>query len=193
MNRHGRQLVHGGAVGTSRGGVLLAGKGGSGKSTTALSCLNSDMLYVSDDYSLVATDPVPYVYSIYSSAKLNADNIQRVPHLMPAISNQNLMDEEKAVFFLYPYFKEKIAKGFPIHGILLPHIQGGTKTTLMRASAVEALKALALSTISQLAGAGRASLQIMEGLVRQVPCYHLALGTDLARIPEVIAGFLREV
>ena len=192
MNHHGRQLVHSGAVGTPQGGVLVSGKGGSGKSTTVLSCLNADMLYVSDDYCLISADPDPYAYSIYSSAKLNADNVQRVPHLMPTLSNRERMDKEKALFFLYPYFKEKIAKGFPIHGILLPHIQGGTNTTLMSASPAEALKALALSTMSQLAGAGRASLQIMERLVHQVPSYHLTLGTDVSRIPDVIAGLLRE-
>ena len=100
MNHHGLQFVHSGAVGTSRGGVLLAGKGGTGKSTTVLSCLNSDMLYVSDDYCLISVDPVPYAYSVYSSAKLNADNIQRVPHLMPTISNvETALIQKRPSFF----------------------------------------------------------------------------------------------
>jgi hypothetical protein len=192
MNHHGLQFVHSGAVGTSRGGVLLAGKGGSGKSTTVLSCLSKDMLYVSDDYCLIAADPVPYAYGIYSSAKLNADNIQRVPHLMPTLSNRDCMDKEKAVFFLYPYFAKKIATGFPVRAILLPRISGGIKTTLTPASPMEALKALALSTMSQLARAGRESVQIMHLFVHRVPCYHLDLGTDLTRIPNVIGGLINE-
>lgn len=189
MNHHGLQFVHGGAVGTSHGGVLLAGKGGSGKSTTVLSCLSKDMLYVSDDYCLIATDP-PYAYSIYSSAKLNADNIQRVPHLMPTLSNRDSMDKEKAVFFLYPYFEKKITTGFPVRAILLPLIMEKKETTLTPASPMEALKALALSTMSQLAQAGRDSVQIMQHLVHQVPCYHIELGTDLSQIPDVILSLL---
>jgi hypothetical protein len=192
MNLHGRQFVHGGAVGTSDGGVLLAGKGGSGKSTTVLSCLNNDMLYVSDDYCLISADPGPFAFSIYSSAKLNADNIKMVPHLMPTLSNYDSMDKEKAVFFLYPYFAKKITAGFPVRAILLPCISGRRETILTPASSVDALKALALSTMSQLAGAGRESLQIMHQLVRLVPCYHLNLGTDLTRIPEVITGLLKK-
>jgi hypothetical protein len=192
MNHHGLQFVHSGAVGTSRGGVLLAGKGGTGKSTTALSCLNSDMLYVSDDYCLIATEPVPYAYSIYSSAKLDADNIQRVPHLMAALSNRDRMDREKAVFFLYPHFEEKITAGFPVRAILLPRISGKRDTTLRSASPMEALQALALSTMSQLARSGKKSVQIMHRFVHQLPCYHIELGTDLTRIPDVIAGLLRE-
>ena len=39
------QFVHAGAVGLESGGVLLVGKGGSGKSTTALAALDAGMLY----------------------------------------------------------------------------------------------------------------------------------------------------
>jgi hypothetical protein len=192
VNQFGFQFVHSGAVGTIQGGVLLAGKGGSGKSTTALTCLNSELLYVSDDYCLISADQVPYAFCIYSSAKLNANNIHRVPHVISAISNLDRIDSEKAVFFLYPYAPAKIVKNFPIRAILLPRISGITETKLTSASPMEALKALALSTMSQLAGAGQASLQIMNRLVHQVPCYHLELGTDLSQIPDVIAGLLRE-
>jgi len=190
MNQFGFQFVHSGAIGYLQGGVLLAGKGGSGKSTTALTCLNSELLYVSDDYCLISIDPEPYVFCIYSSAKLNADNIQRVPHVLSAISNLDRIDSEKAVFFLYPFISKKIVQGFPIRAILLPGIAGETETKLRTAPPMEALKALALSTMSQLAGAGKESLQIMHRLVHLVPCYHLELGTDLTRIPDVIAGLL---
>jgi hypothetical protein len=192
MTQFGFQFVHSGAVGYLHGGVLLAGKGGSGKSTTALTCLASDLLYVSDDYCLISTDPEAYVYCIYSSAKLNADNIQRVPHVLSTISNLDRIDFEKAVFFLYPFAAQKIVKGFPVRAILLPGIAGIHETRLRPASPLEALSAIALSTMSQLARAGQASLQIMHRLVYQVPCYHLELGTELTRIPQVIAGLLKE-
>ena len=191
VNQFGLQFVHSGAVGNVQGGVLLAGKGGSGKSTTALTCLNSELLYVSDDYCLISTDPVPYAFCIYSSGKLNADGIEKIPCLMPTLCNRDRVDKEKAVFFLYPYFGEKIIGGFPVRAILLPRISGGRETSLATASPVEALKALALSTMSQLAGAGRESLEIMNRLVHMVPCYHMKLGTDLTRIPHVIGGLLR--
>ena len=193
MNQFGLQFVHSGAVGYIWGGVLLAGKGGSGKSTTALTCLNSDLLYVSDDYCVISNDPEPYVYCMYSSAKLNADNIQKVPHVLSAISNLDRIDFEKAVFFLFPFVSAKIVKGFPVRAILLPGITGMTETRIRPASPIEALRALALSTMSQLAGAGQTSLRIMNSLVHHVPCYYLDLGTDLTRIPDVIAKLLKEL
>lgn len=191
-NHHERQLIHGGAVGTSEGGVLLAGKGGTGKSTTALTCLNSDMAYVSDDYCLITTKPIPYAYSIYSSAKLNKEDLQRNSHLMPAMSTMNCIDTEKAVFFLHPHFENKIVAGFPVRAILLPRITGGPETAIKPASPMEGLKALSLSTISQLARAGDTSLKIMKQLVDQVPCYFLELGTNFSKIPTVILNLLKK-
>ena len=81
------------------GGVLLAGKGGSGKSTTALTCLNSELQYVSDDYCVVVAQPSPFAYNLYCTAKVRADNTHRVPHLMPTVSNGNRLGDEKALFF----------------------------------------------------------------------------------------------
>src|SRR3982751_932901 len=63
----GLQLVHAAAVGNSTGGVLIGGKGGSGKSTTALACLQSDLSYVGDDYTLLGLDSGPVVHSLYNS------------------------------------------------------------------------------------------------------------------------------
>jgi hypothetical protein len=192
LRPYGRQFVHGGAVGTANGGVLLAGKGGSGKSTTALACLHSELVYVSDDYCLLAIDPVPYAYSIYSSAKLSPENIYRVPYLRSAISNADRLDTQKALFFLQQHYPEKLVTGFPIRAILLPQITGRLETTLTPASSMASLSALLLSTMRQLPGADKATLGIIEQFIEQVPSYHLELGTDLAQIPEVILGLLSE-
>jgi hypothetical protein len=192
LSNHGRQFVHAAAVGTAQGGVLLAGKGGSGKSTTALTCLNSKLAYVSDDYCLLTTNPHPYVYSLYSSAKVDADNIYRIPHLRSAISNADRLDTEKALLFLHQHCPDKVVTGFPVRAILLPSVTGRSETTLTPASPIAGLRALAPSTIFQLSGAGHTAFQTMTKFVKQVPCYNLELGTDLLRIPEVILGLLSE-
>jgi hypothetical protein len=140
----------------------------------------------------VATDPVPYAYSIYNSAKLSPDNIYRVPYLRSAISNADRLDTQKAIFFLQQHYPEKLVTGFPIRAILLPHITGLLETTLTPASSMASLSALLLSTMRQLPGADKATLRIIEQFIEQVPSYHLELGTDLAQIPEVILGLLSE-
>ncbi|BAQ64666.1 hypothetical protein [Geminocystis sp. NIES-3709] len=188
---HHRQYVHAGAVGTAKGGVLIAGKGGSGKSTSALACLNSELTYASDDYCLIARKPEPYVYSLYNTVKLRgANDFQRFPHLVDLITNPNYSQEEKAMIFLHQHYPDKIVKGFPIKAILAPQIMGGKDTKIKPTTPMNALKALAPSTLFQLSGTGKTALQTMSELVKEVDCYILELGTDISQIPKVILDLL---
>jgi hypothetical protein len=178
------QCVHAAAIGSPQGGVLLAGRSGSGKSTTSLLCLNSELSYVSDDTSLVAWNPQPYVFSLYNTAKLMSLGL--LPHLTACVANRQRENGEKALMFLHDHFPQKLIRGFPLKAILLLQVSGEPRSVVRRASPVAALKALAPSTIYQLAGSGQPELTKMSRLVRQVPSYHLALGTDLRQIPDVI-------
>lgn len=185
------QYVHAGAVGNASGGVLLAGKGGSGKSSTALACINSSLVYASDDYCLVTTEPVPYVYSLYNTAKLKGQaDLERFPHLAPLVNNVERMGVEKAMLFLHEHHPDKIVRGFPIKAVLVPQVTGKLDTYIRPTSAGAALRALAPSTIFQLAGSGQSAFHMMSSLVKQVPCYTLELGTDMAQIPSVIERLL---
>ena len=85
---------------TASGGVLIAGKSGSGKSTTTLACLTSGLLYAGDDYVLADVAAEPYVHSLYSTAKLVPDNCDRFPQLRPLVSNPDKLDEQKALIYL---------------------------------------------------------------------------------------------
>lgn len=192
MSQRQIQLVHAGAVGLPSGGVLLVGKGGSGKSTTALSCLNSELFYASDDYSLITSDPTPTVFSIYSTGKKNADDVERLPFLNKGISNRDRLDSEKAVYFLNNYFPEKIISSFPLRALFIPRITGKPDTTLTPTSTATGLSALVPSTMMQLSGAGKEACQIMMNVVNQLQCYYLELGTDIQQIPQTILDFLRE-
>lgn len=192
MGQQGIQLIHAGAVGMPDGGVLLAGRGGSGKSTTALSCLDSELFFAGDDYCLLASEPVPTVYSMYSTGKKDPKDIQRLPFLISAIGNRARLDTEKAVYFLHEHFPKKILPSFPLRAIATPRLTGEPDTTFKETSPREVLTALAPSTIFQLPGAGQEALRMMRNTVRQVRCYYLNLGTDMAQIPGVIFKLLRE-
>ncbi len=188
---HHRQYVHAGAVGTATGGVLLAGKGGSGKSSTALACIDSPLVYASDDYCLLSTEPTPYVYSLYNTAKLKGqEDLERFPRLAPFVNNRDRIGQEKAMLFLHQHHPKKVVSGFPIRAVLLPQVTGKSDTQLRPTTGSTALRALAPSTILQLSGSGQTAFQMMSNLVKQVPCYVLELGTDVAQIPDVILRLL---
>ncbi len=188
------QYVHAGAIGNLDGGVLIAGKGGSGKSSTSLTCINSSLLYASDDYCLVTSDPQPYVYSLYNTAKLKGQaDLERFPHLADLVDNSDRLENEKVMLFLHQHHPKKVVSGFPIKAVLVPKITGKLDTHIRPISRGLALRALAPSSIFQLAGSGQTALKIMSNLVKQVPCYALELGTDMVQIPDIILRLLSQI
>ena len=188
----GLQLVHAAAVGNSHGGVLIGGKGGSGKSTTALACLESNLSYVGDDYTLLGFDSGPVVHSLYNSAKLNSDHVQRFPSLVPQIANPERLADEKALLFVNEHYPLKVANRLPVRAILLPRVTGLPETRWKRVSVAMALAALAPSTIFQLPRAGSEALKFLATFERGLPCFSLEVGTNLSTIPPVIERLLAE-
>lgn len=190
MSTRGRHLIHAAAIGKEEGGVLLVGKGGSGKSSTALRSLNSDLLYAADDYCLLSNDGQPFVHSIYSSGKIHTKDTAHFPFLQPALDKSYNLNNEKALFFLNEAFGRQISAGFPIKAVFCPIVTGGATTKLRRIPPSTSLLALAPSTIFQLPGAGKEEFQFLSEIVRRVPGYALELGSDFDDIPRVIAEFL---
>jgi hypothetical protein len=192
---HGLFLAHSGAVGIAQGGVIFAGKSGSGKSTSALACLqDSGLLYAGDDYSLLSTEGKPYVHSLYSSAKLKGlTDFERFSHLLPFVANRDRIGEQKALIFLNDALPKKVTSGFPLRAILVPRISGRTETTIEPSTPIAALKALAPSTLLQLPGDGKQTLTNLSGLVRRIPAYRLNAGTQMRGISQRVEALLKDL
>jgi len=194
LSSSGLQFVHGGAVGEAGGGVLLAGRGGSGKSTTTLLCLNAGMQYAGDDYCAVDCDHPAFVHSLYNTAKLLPADLDRFPDLRKRIWNPQALVEnstDKATFFLGDVMPERMSAGFPLRALLVPRITPGTASSLQPCGPAAALSAMAPSTIAQLPMAGQADMDRMAALATSLPTYILHLGSDLAQIPDVVRSVLR--
>jgi hypothetical protein len=185
-------LLHGAAVGTAEGGVLLVGRGGSGKSTCALASLDSDLLYAGDDYVAVALGESPRVHSVYGSGKLVPDHSRRLPHLPSPVFAGDGEADEKSIFFVNTAFPERMCSSFPLRAVVAPHVAPG-EAVFERVGAAVALRALAPSTLLQLYPARPEALTRMAGLLRTVPAYTLATGEDIGAIPAAIARLLEEL
>jgi len=186
MRRHGRLLVHAGAVGWRDRGVLLVGKAGSGKSTSALTSMLKGWRYLSDDYCLLAVEGTPRVYSLYNSAKLTAAHLENFPALQAAVSNPAELAAEKALLYIRNYMPDRLISDIPVAMVLLPRVSGLPETRLRPASPTVALRALAPSSLFQLPGTGRFEFLALADFVKRVPCFHLDLGTRLDKIPDAI-------
>lgn len=193
MAGHGRQLAHAGAVGTERGGVLLAGAGGAGKSTTTFACLRGGLRYAGDDYVLVEPRPEPRVFSLYNSGKLEARNMaERFPELLAKVHNLGGTDrgDDKGLVFVHRHWPDAVSLGFPIRALLVPRVTGSPATRLVPCSPAAGLRALLPHSVFPLPGARAASIERLGALVRSLPNYILEVGTDMGAIPGVIRGLL---
>lgn len=187
LTQYRYQLIHAAAVGNEKEAVLLVGKGGAGKSTTAYNCLKKGMNYLGDDYCISHLEPSPFVYSLYSSSKLTP---QAHAHLFSSsfLNDQN----EKVLNYLYSDFKNHLPLKMKIKAIFIPVITFCKETTLQKATATEGIKALAPSTLFQLAYTNSQTLNLLAKLIKKCPCYYLKLGSHLDSIPEVIGNFLSQ-
>lgn len=184
-------MLHAGAVGTPVGGVVLVGKSGSGKSTAALSSLDSDLVYAGDDYVGVSLEPQPEVHSFYSSGKLMQNHVDRLPFLLDALANGDRLAVEKAVVYVNERWPAKMATTFPLRALLLPRVTPGlVGARVLETSPAAAFRALAPSTVFQMHTRGQDSLVRARRLVERVPSYELELGSDMASIPLAIGDLV---
>lgn len=200
LARQGHFFVHAATMGLPSGGVMLTGKGGSGKSTTTLSCVFSDLGIVSDDYAVV--DPAAGIaYGLYNTVKLKGlRDVHRFPGLAGRVSNLERVkagaddeDGEKAMIFLHQHFPERLLGSLPLKAILVPRIHDRPETEFAPVSAALAFKALAPSTVFQLPGNAHDAFAGLVQMVRRIPSYEIALGSDIGDIPAALRGFIERL
>ncbi|MDJ0581309.1 hypothetical protein [Crocosphaera sp.] len=179
LQKHRYQYVHAGAIGKNEQGILMLGKGGSGKSTTTLSCLQDSFSYASDDYCAVSLEPIPTVHSLYNTAKLRQlEELQKFYKLHNKSNLLDIIEAEKSVVFLSNLFAEKIVKKFTLKATLLLSISHHQNAKLQKISPAKALKNFAPSSILQVPYANQDSLTLLSKLLKKIPCYELELSQD---------------
>jgi hypothetical protein len=182
------QPVHGGAVGAADGGVLLAGAGGVGKSTTVLTCVRAGWLYAGDDYLAIRTnDGQAHVGNLYGSARLCLDTADRFAEFRSAKAAAiSVNGVEKWDMILSGTLPRSRFGGFPIRAILLPRITGGSRSSIRPASPGEATVAIAAVTMHLLRSGGREAFEKIGAIAAVTPAYRLDLADDIDELPALI-------
>jgi hypothetical protein len=190
MPLHKRQLVHAASVGTASGGVLIVGHGGAGKSNTATGSLISGLSFVSDDFCAVSKDPEPAVYSLYSTSRTHENDWATLPYPK---SNPEDPPDEKSLHNLQTYFPGRIVAGFPLLAMLLPRRNGVGLPTLSPALSASAIVQMSSQSAAMLPNAGGEVLTRLSGMLRNLPTYHLNLGTNPQHIPSLIRSLIEDI
>jgi hypothetical protein len=190
MKEKGIQLTHGAVVGHVGGSVLLAGKGGSGKSTTALACMKGGMSYVSEDYCLLSSSSQVTAHSLYNSAKVRESTLRFFPELAAYIENEDRPRGEKGFFFHHKFQPEKIVQKAPLKAIVTLKIEEIDQSFLEPINSIEAMASLSATTLWQLPDTGPSVFGRLKKIALSLPCYRLHLGKDFDAIPQLIEKIL---
>ncbi len=197
MRARQQYSVHAAAVGGAEGGVLLLGKSGAGKSTTALACLAAGYDFAGDDCVLVRPGSVPFVSSLYNSTNLTEDSLRCFPQLAGAVQNPTRPNDEKALVLLYDCYPDRIARGFPLRAILLPQITGRVESRLCPVSPATGLIHLAPSAMSWLLYGGPqdapSAVNTLAGMVQSLPNYVLELGSNMQSVIGTVRSLLSSI
>jgi hypothetical protein len=179
LARMGWQFTHAAVVGRARGGILLGGYGGAGKSTLAFSILGSELRYLSDDYCVLIPAQPTQAVALFNSGKLTEASLNLLPHLRSRMANGGDAAREKAVFFLHEQFPGRQLLRAPLRAIVVPEVHP-RETSLHPIPGGGVHQIIARSTLEQLAGTGWPDLTRLLRLLVSLPTYRLRHGSDFA-------------
>lgn len=193
FSRRGLGLVHAGTLALDGAGLLLAGAGGSGKSGTVLAGVRHGLGTVGDDYVLAEMGHPPAAYPLFRTLKQDGRGFSRLGlDRVPGLSRE-LNWQGKHQFVLDEVSEAGPAPRIHLRALCLPEITHGPRTSFEPADAKSAFLSLVPSGITQMPGDRDGSFAFGARLARQLPAYHLRLGTDPAEIAGEIARFMGRI
>lgn len=184
----GFAVVHAAAVATASGALLIGGRSGTGKSTTALACLDAGLGFLGDDMCVIEPGDPPVVHSLFCSAKLDASDTPRFPALSPALVEGSGPGWEKSVYLFDHHLVRGVVREAPLAGVAIPRRDTGPA---IRLSPRQGFLAMAPNTAFQLPGAAQAACAGVKEVVSKVPVHSVGVGETIAAIPERVNDFAR--
>ncbi|MGA2009560.1 MAG: hypothetical protein ABSH51_03345 [Solirubrobacteraceae bacterium] len=179
LRRENRMLVHAACVGAAGAGVLLAGRSGSGKSTTTAACLAAGLQAVGDDYAVLDT----------SAREPRAHSIYRTVRVTPALARRTgaAEDDGRRTQLIGVDVPGTMAQSLRIVAVLVPRVVDARRSKLAAITPARALRAVLPSTLLQAPREPHQDIRAVADLVASVPCFELMLGADRGVAPIVEA------
>lgn len=175
-------------------GLLLAGAGGSGKSTTTAACLESGLETCGDDFVAVTPGAAPRAHALFDTLKLDAASLARFPRLaaqVAQVANPEL--GTKARIHLSELSPSRLRASCSLEAIVVPRLAPGESTRSAPLPKSAALRALAPSTLFLTRGAESETAAKLAALVRRLPTHELRIGGAPAEAADRVRGLLEQL
>lgn len=182
---NGMFLLHAAAVGYAGAGVLIAGRGGRGKSTFAVSCLTCGLDFVSDDYTLLTAEGPTRAMPLYSTVGIRTDMLEKFPQL--GEPSDNVPGKP-----LFEIPADRFCRSLEIKAIILPLVAGDDDPRIEKIPNGTAMAQLIHSTITQTESRHDSALVVaMSRRLGSLPVYEMRMSSDLEKNPAFLRDFIQ--
>ncbi len=178
-------MAHAAVVGTDGKGVIIAGHGGTGKSTLAVSCLLAGMEFVSDDFVFFSSEGELKAFPIYSIVCLNRDMHEAMNPSLPV-----LWEYRKGKYALdastYPFSPQ-----LPVRGSIIPVFGKAVKEPEI--IPIPAKTAIVRTAISSMHAWGIQSIDLTRTMISRLsglPSFEFRQCRDFRKNAEYLREFI---
>jgi hypothetical protein len=172
-------LIHASGVGTGGSGVLIAGPGGSGKSTTTAISVASGLETTGDDYCAIEISETPTIHGVYGLLKLVPDSLA-APDMKNLVSGK-IRSDGKAHYKI----GENLKPSLRLTSVIFTHVSDATKE-IKNLSSRDSLIRLVSSTMSQAALPNPEIFSALSELAQSVQAYEWEVGPDTEKIVDTL-------
>jgi hypothetical protein len=184
-------LVHGAIVADRQDGILLAGPGGSGKSTTVVACLQAGLGVCGDDLVMVEEAEKGWLaYAVYDAVKVSLEPYLPLPPILTRVPSRPC--GTKRLFRYSDAAPGRLLAVTQLAALMQCVIVDSPTSAIIPQAASSMLRALAPPTAFLLRGRENQMLRKIGGVVRSLPCFRLELGNDPYEAASVIVSWLSE-
>ncbi len=183
------QVIHAAHLDFDGVGILLSGKGGSGKSSTTLGSVLQGKKTLGEDYILVDTKNA-FGYSLYRTGKLGHEAMKRFPELDHSLETVGQINEDKMAFFLDDQIEDSMLTYGKLKYHFIPSINFSSSTQIESTASAEGFKQMAPSTIFQLPRLQESNFRKCGNLCKSLETYRILLGNEPKEINDAIEEFV---
>lgn len=187
-------MIHAAAISPARNvpGVLLAGAGGSGKSTMTAAAIEAGWLTTGDDFVVMQLEPNAVTYPVFDVMKLIGNAENEFSNLTRDAINKHRSPGEKALVPISKVAKGQLVPYLDVAAVLSLKLTHSPVSSITLTGKTELVSALAPSTMKILRTGLRETFSFCSDLVRRLPCYRFCIGSDPREGLAVLEDFITE-
>lgn len=185
-------ILHSAVISNGRHGAMIAGPGGSGKSTITAAAMQSGWRTTGDDFVVISNPQHPVSHRLFDVLKLTGMAEEMFGEFAAQAMNPGRAEGEKAIIRMSGACPDSFVESLPVTVILSARLSHEPKSRIVPASRLQLVRALVPSTASLMRTGLEDIFAFSSELLRNLPCFEFQIGKNPFEGLEVLDAFLKD-